>query len=342
MSDKLQCLRHLLRFGVLVALILIPLLAHYRIAVEQHQIDRIHNEGAATTAESLLLVVDSIFATSPDAKSSAVSDRELRANASAKINQVQGNVWSFSIFGQSWTDLLAGVESMFTSKTILWAALWGMLLPIGLTLLFGRVFCSWICPAGFLFELGDAIRKRLPKAFNLPKRRPVWHGHKYVLLVVGLIMSAVWGMPLLGMLYPPALLGRESHAMLDGLFGAAGVISLTGVSVFLFVLLMVEVLVSPRIWCRSLCPGGALYAVLGARRIFRVKNDFAACTKCAACIKACPMGLNPMSDALGIECDNCLACLPSCPPSTLHFKAGIFPTSESADSTPSFQKGENQ
>jgi ferredoxin-type protein NapH len=130
--------------------------------------------------------------------------------------------------------------------------------------------------------------------------------------------------------------------MLDSLFGAAGVISLTGVSLFLFVLLMVEILLSPRMWCRSLCPGGALYAVLGARRVFRVKNDFAACTQCAACIKACPMGLNPMSDALGIECDNCLACLPSCQPDALHIKAGLFPSAESADSAKRSQTGGNQ
>lgn len=323
MSGKLQGLRFLIRFGVFGALFLIPLMAHYRIAVEQHQIERMRSSGAVNTAESILLFVDSIIATGPNVESKDVSDRELRANASVQINQVRGNIWSFSIFGLSWTDLLAGVESMFTSRTIIWAALWGMLLPIGLTLVFGRVFCSWICPAGLIFEIGDSLRKRLPWSINPNKKPTVWHGHKYVLLFVGLILSAVLGMPLLGMLYPPALLGRESHAMLDGLFGAAGVISLTGVSVFLFVLLLVELLVAPRIWCRSLCPGGALYALLGARRVFRVKNDFATCTHCTACIKVCPIGLNPMSESIGLECDNCLACLPSCESGSLNLQAGL-------------------
>jgi ferredoxin-type protein NapH len=323
MSRNLQWLRHLLRFAVLASLFLIPLMAHYRIAVEQHQIERLRSVGASNSAESILLVMDTIVASGPKTEPGGPSDRELRAQASLQINRVRGNIWSFSIFGLSWTDLLAGVESMFTSRAIIWAALWGMLLPVGLTLLFGRVFCSWICPAGLLFAMGDAVRKRLPWPVNIQKHHPVWRGHKYVLLGVGLMMSAILGMPLLGMLYPPALLGRESHAMLDGLFGAAGVVSLTGISLFLLIALMVELLVAPRVWCRSFCPGGAIYGLLGMRRVVRVENNLHECSNCAACLKSCPMGLNPMKDANGIECDNCLACLCSCETGSLQLHAGL-------------------
>jgi ferredoxin-type protein NapH len=283
-----------------------------------------------------------VIATGPNTEPEGTSDRELRANASVQINRVRGNVWSFSILGLSWTDLLAGVESMFASRAILWAALWGMVLPVGLTLVFGRVFCSWICPAGFLFEIADSLRKRIPWTAKSQRTGTVWHGYKYVLLIVGLIMSALVSMPLLGMLYPPALLGRESHAMLDGLFGAAGIISLTGISLFLFVLLMVELLVSPRIWCRSLCPGGALYALLGKGRVVRVENDVNTCTHCAACIKACPMGLNPINDSTGLECDNCFICVPHCGPRSLHIHAGLKQYSLKPDTAQQLSEGGSQ
>ncbi|MDH3582662.1 MAG: 4Fe-4S binding protein, partial [Phycisphaerae bacterium] len=106
------------------------------------------------------------------------------------------------------------------------------------------------------------------------------------------------------------------HRVVFGLLGgtetSASTLLITGASVFLFGLLVVEVLVSQRLWCRYLCPGGALYGLIGRFRAVRVLRTAGKCTNCADCVVACPMALNPMRDKMGLECDNCLACVSTC------------------------------
>ena len=85
-------------------------------------------------------------------------------------------------------------------------------------------------------------------------------------------------------------------------------------------IVLVEVTISRRWWCRYVCPGGALYAVLGARRAVRVTLDAGACTGCAECVAACPMGLNPMRNQMGMDCDNCGECITSCNDGALGYR----------------------
>ena len=73
-----------------------------------------------------------------------------------------------------------------------------------------------------------------------------------------------------------------------------------------------EVTVSRRWWCRYVCPGGAIYSLLGWMRLVRVKRVANHCTQCGECVVACPMGLVPMQDLMGVECDNCGLCMSSC------------------------------
>jgi ferredoxin-type protein NapH len=209
--------------------------------------------------------------------------------------------------------------------------------------LFGRVFCSWICPAGLLFDLTDRIRSWLPGAKQRPHDVHFWRGNKYVLLVGGLMVSLVVGVPVLGYFYPPALIGREiGHAVqnfFEGLVnepaGAGGFV-LTGAALFLGILVLVEVFVSRRMWCRYFCPGGAIYSLLGMKRVVRLRNDTAVCTSCTECVTACPMGLNPMQNRFGPECDLCLECKTACQPGAIRLQ---LPVSR-RESTEEVKKGE--
>ncbi len=84
-----------------------------------------------------------------------------------------------------------------------------------------------------------------------------------------------------------------------------------------------EVLVSPRWWCRTMCPGGALYGLLGSARVLRVVLVRDRCTACKLCQPACEEGLNPVAESSGLECDNCGACVRDCPDRALVFKLGL-------------------
>jgi len=101
---------------------------------------------------------------------------------------------------------------------------------------------------------------------------------------------------------------------------------LTDISLFIFQVFLLELLVSERLWCRYLCPGGALYSLLGSQRLIRIRRDAVKCTNCADCTKVCPVGLNPMKDSTGMECDNCLVCISICTENALKTQLSLKST----------------
>jgi ferredoxin-type protein NapH len=216
------------------------------------------------------------------------------------------------------TDPLAAAETIGASRSVHLPLLLSILVPVLVTLLLGRVFCSWMCPAGLLFELTHKLRALLRFAEVPPAEVRFSHGNKYLLLAVGLLLAAVLGMPFFSLVYPPAVVSRVVHAWI---FGTA----FSGMLLLLGAMVAVEVLVSPRLWCRTLCPGGALYGILGSLRRFRVRLVPSRCTACRECEPACPMGLNPVRQSASIECDNCLACLAHCPEDALKLRGAVRP-----------------
>jgi ferredoxin-type protein NapH len=225
---------------------------------------------------------------------------------------VQGNTWALKIGSLPVLDPLAAVESTVARRALWPKLLLGILLPVLATLLLGRVFCSWICPAGLLFELSQYLRTGLKKLGFSPRevRRPP-ERFRYHLLVVGLAVAGVTGIPVLLHLYPPGILARETHRATTALLNGQG-LAVTGGILFILALVAIELTLCTRFWCRYVCPGGALYSLLGMRRLVRVRYLPGACTKCMDCVRACPMGLNPSKGLMGAACDNCLACVSVC------------------------------
>jgi len=72
-----------------------------------------------------------------------------------------------------------------------------------------------------------------------------------------------------------------------------------------------------------MCPGGALYALLGWARPLRVKLKKDLCTGCMDCIPVCEAGINPITQSSSIECDNCGVCLKHCGDAALVFTIGL-------------------
>jgi ferredoxin-type protein NapH len=325
-SRSAQWLRHLVRLAVLVFIVAVPVLAHYRAFLATNQIEEIRSNDQESLPRSVILGVDRVLR-SPHADNGAAQNAQLLA----RLKNVRGNNWSADLFGVSIVDPLAAAESVAASRRVSAYLLLGLLLPVIATVLLGRFFCSWICPAGLLFDLADKIRS-LFERLGIPVRHvTLWRGNKYILLVTGVLLAFLVGIPLLGFFYPPALVGREINAVVTSFFSQlgdnpvrSGAIVLSGASLFLLIIVAAEIFVARRLWCRYLCPGGALYTLLGAPRFARIKNDRPRCTHCTECIKVCPMGLNPMTGSTpGPECDQCLLCLSACPPHSLAIEFSI-------------------
>ncbi len=234
----------------------------------------------------------------------------------------QGGLWSFRFRGFRVSDPLAVLGELAVLKRVHAGFLASALLPVALTLLLGRVFCSWICPMGLLSEAVTGLRGLLARvrvhafAFALTNRI------KYAVLTVGLAFGLFLSLRFFFWIYPPRIL---SDMLRDSLLGER--VSGTA-AMFTGILLLLELLFVERLWCRCLCPGGALYSLLGRWRLLRVARDSEVCTQCLDCDRACPHDLMPSHEELSGECDNCGLCRASCEPRALHYTLSVLGRNE--------------
>ena len=240
------------------------------------------------------------------------------------LDAIKGNTWSGTFFGVRLSDPLAVVSQSAAGLSLYWPFILTGLIPLVLTLLFGRFYCGWICPATFLYELNSNLAVLLHKLGLHTGNRHLDLRFKYLVLVVGLVLSAATGAVLTAVVYPPAIIGREiyygvalsgySHVVIGG-FGAG--------AVFFISTLLFDLFVSRRGFCRYVCPGGALYSLLGHFRLFRIQRVVQDCNDCAKCNAVCEFGLDPLRDGFGQECNNCTACIAICPTDALKFSVSI-------------------
>ncbi|MEW6072627.1 MAG: 4Fe-4S binding protein [Planctomycetota bacterium] len=315
---------------VLLLTVLTPVLARHANYLSAQHLDKAIEQLGSSPQGLSLRATDALLRAVTGVERPAAELRTADRDALlAAARGARGSVWSFELFGITITDPLAALESAAASRTGRWVLLSGVLLPLLLTAMLGRVFCAWICPAGFLLDLTGRLRGLLRFLELKPGRVRLWSGDKFLLLALGVAASLVAGLPLLGYVYPPALVGREVHNGLtamfdraeDGMLGfsAAG---LTIASWFLLAVALAEIAFGRRLWCRALCPGGALYSLLGRYRLLRIRRTPARCDDCGDCVAACEMGLSPMTDRFGMECDGCGACITSCPTDALAYRLG--------------------
>lgn len=224
---------------------------------------------------------------------------------------------------------------------------WGLLILV-VTLLFGRVFCNWICPYGTLHQfVGWLFNIGKPKERIDQNRYKDIYYFKYVVLIVMLI-TAAFGALQIGLLDPICLMYRTFATviapiadstltgtataatklnldtnLLDNLKFAPGVSERVFVGSFwiglmIFVLVGMNVVI-PRFFCRVLCPLGALLGVISRFSIFRINRDVHKCTDCDLCLTRCEGAADPMGKVRQSECFSCMNCIDDCPEDALSF-----------------------
>jgi len=218
---------------------------------------------------------------------------------------VVGATGSIRVLGIELVDplLSAGVWLARGARPGLLAAALPVLL---LVIVLGRFFCGWLCPYLPLLALSHSVRWGLGKVGVplLDLRLPGWL--RFAVLGSVLAGSAALGVQLAALVYPPALLARTAYRLAFGLGLGGGVTMLAAVWLF-------DTTISRAGFCRSLCPGGALFSLLGAASSVRVRRVQSRCTDCTACDAVCNVGQHPMSDLVDAGCDRCGRCVAVCP-----------------------------
>ena len=133
-----------------------------------------------------------------------------------------------------------------------------------------------------------------------------------VVLVAVLAASTLLGVQFLPLVYPPSILGREAFRLV--FFGSLSLGAVVIGGAFLF-----DTFVSRAGTCRTLCPGGAMFSLLGSASLLRVVRDPPKCTDCTVCDVVCNLGQRPMTDQLDNSCERCGKCVAACPTDALKF-----------------------
>ncbi len=230
-----------------------------------------------------------------------------------KFDPHKGGIFSLTMFGYNITDPLAVIGALVASRGFFLKVFLWTLVPLVLTFLLGKVFCSWVCPINTILEWVDSVRRLLNKLRIPPWDLQLSYNVKYYLLLATLAM-ALGGVSVYGYILPYAILTREVYYFI--FYGSVSILAIALVAI-----VVVELLFSQRMWCRYLCPEGAFLGLVGAKRILNIKRKQELCPQgCIQCGEVCKQGVKPYyEEHFGMECDNCGVCISECPSDALNF-----------------------
>ena len=180
-----------------------------------------------------------------------------------------------------------------------------------MSLMLKKTFCSWLCPVGtlseYLWKLGRRIfgrNLRLLRWADIPLR-----GLKYLLLgFFVFVIGAMSAEALEGFMNTPY--GLVADVKMLNFFRGMGQTAAIVIGLLVLLSILVE-----NVWCRYLCPYGALMGIASLLSPVKIRRDAEACIDCGKCSRACPAGL-PVDKLVQIrsaECTACMACVAACP-----------------------------
>lgn len=213
---------------------------------------------------------------------------------------------------------LNSISLLLSAKTI-YKGMIISIFTIILTLLFGRIYCGWICPFGSLHQFISWLfhRNENYKKLNLYK---AFYKTKYYILIFFLI-SCILSLNLEGFLEPNSFFYRSIISSIYPIIFSNFIKSTYSYGWFLgilfFFILSLNFLI-PRFWCRVICPLGALLGIFSFSPLFKIEKKNG-CTGCLKCIKSCQGGDEPYKEHYHRECIVCLNCLNECPENILSY-----------------------
>jgi len=229
--------------------------------------------------------------------------------------QSGGMVWSSSILGLPLTDPVAALSVASRGSMPGTQFLLGLLIPLGVALTFGRVFCAAICPASLVFYVTSRLRRLLKRWFLLPNLNP-GRGLAWGVLVGGLVLANMYGHGVWTLVLPYLAMGQALFHTIVYESSVAGGVAAAALGALVFFALA-DLLLGDHFVCRHLCPTGRLLGSLGRRAPLGVVRDAPNCkTSCNACTEICPLAADPKQDDL-LDCSSCGECLSVCPTSCL-------------------------
>ena len=207
-----------------------------------------------------------------------------------------------------------------------------------LTLLFGRIYCSVICPLGVYQDLIIWIRrqiglfankvnvKRKVKAaqarkegreveavstlkaevkhfkYNRERRLP-----RYIVLELTALAVFADIQLLVALIEPYSAYGRMVHTAVGMCGGADIPVALMIAAAATLIIISVSAWLWGRAWCSNICPVGSLLGIISRFSLFKIRFDVDKCTACGRCGRGCKASCIDMH-AHTVDASRCLVC----------------------------------
>ena len=180
-------------------------------------------------------------------------------------------------------------------------------IPLIMSILFGRVFCGWVCPMGAVQQF--IYRRGLAAKIPAKIARVLSYGKYLALAVLVIVVLAT---------------GTEAFCQIDP-FESLFNVYVTPVATTLLVIVLVASLFIFSPFCRFVCPLGAFLSLFSRFSLYQLKVDIT-CKKCGACQKnycdyqAIDTGEDGMPVFRPLECTRCGECIARCPSGSIKYE----------------------
>lgn len=235
-------------------------------------------------------------------------------------HDMNGSLFAFDFFGIPFADpasaAQATIAGLAESLLPLSTYYYGAIISLVIAMIFGRVFCGWLCPYGFFSEALHNLRLRENFALSSKARNTMWLC-KCAWLAAGLAACAFVAYPFITVFSMPG-----SLSLLPVAFWSGESVSFILLAASLpIVLIITELACKRRIWCEYLCPQSVLLGLMA--RVMPAKlpalrivwqPEQCGCGKASPCRAACTMNLNPRqkNGPPRRDCTMCGACVSAC------------------------------
>ena len=204
-----------------------------------------------------------------------------------------------------------------------------------LTLIFGRVYCSVICPLGVMQDIMAWLGKKQKKnrySYSLAKS---WLRYGVLVLFIAAMVAGIGSF--VALLAPYSSYGRIASSLFAPVYGwINNLLALLAeradsyafyetdvwlrslptfiIAVVTFVLLFVLAWRNGRTYCNTICPVGTVLGFVSRFALFRPVIDASKCTNCSLCSRKCKAScINFKEHTIDYSrCVTCLDCLDTC------------------------------
>jgi len=261
-------------------------------------------------------------------------------------------------FFVNFLTFLQFIPSSLKFFSVLSFAAFGFIIVFILSLLFGRIYCSLICPLGIFQDVLSRIGKRFRKRKIFRYSKP--HNYlRYGILLITVLSLFTGSIFLLNLLDPYSNFGKiwsglfrpvviSGNDILAHITEKAGIYWLYPVGLkalfwqslifpFLFFITVLIMSVGKgRLFCNTICPVGSFLALVSKTSIFKIKiseNNCTHCGKCSVVCKASCIDIKIKSVDFS-RCVGCFNCIHSCPESAINYKISFLKISSNKNIEP--------